>query len=496
MRFVRLIWMASIAAFVLWGLSSAHSSGQDRLTWTPQARIPVYEDFTEDPPFVIADNNRTFHAFNSQQLELHVKNSPRAVFYREWTPDGGWTDPLDILIGPDGHDANVLDVFKDPDNNVHLVFTSGQDVYYTKAALAEAGHAHAWSKPVRIGAKAIPPYTASIVGDSGGNLVVIYSGSTDISGVFAVYSSDAGATWSQPEVVFVANDIDQVPAGIKMVMGASGRVHAVWNVFDRTGTGISGHYASLDLGHRKWTTPVEVDQGGIGLGIKTINVIEFGKDVIVTYYGGRDNANWWRRVSEDGAWSTPLRIAPDHIGTNGIVSLVADSNNILHGFFGQRIDDNHHGLWHVVWTGDGWTPPVPVVVGPQVKDKVGGNGFDPRSARGVIANGNLLLVTWATDGASGANGAWYSSTTLNTPALPLQALPAPTMVPTALPTASPTAVAAFVSAALPKELAADAPTTPINLGDGPGWPLVIGIVPAALVLVLLLTLRMVSLRRR
>jgi hypothetical protein len=115
------------------------------------------------------------------------------------------------------------------------------------------------------------------------------------------------------------------------------------------------------------------------------------------------------------------------VGTNGGLSFVVDSNNTLNAFFGERIDDFNHGLWQVIWTGTSWSNPSAVVRGPQVRDVIGGRGFDPRSARAVVSNGNVVLVTWGTDGFAGVNGAWYSYKTLDAPELPSQPLVIPTV---------------------------------------------------------------------
>jgi hypothetical protein len=98
---------------------------------------------------------------------------------------------------------------------------------------------------------------------------------------------------------------------------------------------------------------------------------------------------------------------------------------MLNAFFGERIDDNNHGLWHATFTGSTWAHLESVVRGPQRREPSGGNGFDPRSARAVIVNGNLALVTWGTDGFAGVNGAWYSYKLLDAPELPVVTLESP-----------------------------------------------------------------------
>jgi hypothetical protein len=100
-----------------------------------------------------------------------------------------------------------------------------------------------------------------------------------------------------------------------------------------------------------------------------------------------------------------------------------DSQDSLYGFFGERINDLNHGMWQTLWTGNFWTQPEPVVKGPQIRDGIGGNGFDPRAARAVVSNGNTVLVTWTTDGFAGENGVWFSYKRFNVPELPAIPLP-------------------------------------------------------------------------
>jgi hypothetical protein len=156
-------------------------------------------------------------------------------------------------------------------------------------------------------------------------------------------------------------------------------------------------------------------------------MIEYEDAMYVSYHHIKTNGNWWRRSFDEGlSWSVPRLLSQNYVGTNGNVSFVIDGGNVLHAFFGNRIDEfNEHGMWHSYWTGNAWTNPEAVVRGPQVKDAPGGKGFDPRSARAVVSNGNLVFVAWGTDGAAGLNGAWYSYQRLNVPELPSISQPVP-----------------------------------------------------------------------
>jgi hypothetical protein len=271
-------------------------------------------------------------------------------------------------------------------------------------------------------------------------------------------------------------------------MGQSGQLHAVWSVVNKLGQGEAAYYARLDVKHRQWSDPLVLDvltDGGLlKLGILTPSIIEYKGDIIVTYYNGNVNGNWWRRSSNGGqTWTDPIQVSPRHVGTNGAISFVVDSNNILHIFFGERIDDNNHGMWHSVWQANRWAESEAVIRGPQVRDQIGGKGFDPKSARAVISQGNVVLVTWVTDGVAGENGAWYSYAKLDTPELPVQTLPTAPVLSTPVPTliATPS-----LSTITPSPTRSVVPNYEDNSSDSVTGntivPLIIGLMPVVLLI--------------
>lgn len=456
--------------------------------WSPQERIPEYEDITEEPPFLVADRNRTVHAFNSQSVLLDEDTSPKAVVYRQWTLEGGWTKPIDILLNPGGNDLELMDVYFDQvASEVYLVLQMKDEILYSKAPLSKAGQAPGWSTPTRVGGAAEDlHYNAAITGDGQGNLVIIYGGYLEGRGIYFVYSDDYGDTWSDP--IYLLLSYDQVSTGPTLFTDHLGQIHAAWNTFDSKGVGVSGHYARLNVETGQWSEPIEIDEGGIFLGIKFTQLFEYGEDLFLAYYGGRDNANWWRRSRDGGVtWSNPARISSKHVGTNGPVSFVVDSNNNLHLFFGQRINDENHGMWHSIWNGSGWNLVTPIVRGPSVVDQIGGKAFDPRHPRTAIVNGNILLVTWATDGGAGVNGAWYSYTILNAPELPIKPLPTVPVTPTATPTPAGTlSVSGPISSSLPtRHVSANYQIDESSADEvnNPAMPVIIGVAPVILLLV-------------
>ena len=492
---IRFIIFSTILLLMELTLNSTITWAQQPNQWTPQVKIPDYEAATEEPPFLIADQNHVVHAFNSQPLDLTDETAPRAVFYRQWTLEQGWTDPIDIILDPSGQASKLMDVYYDqPNGMIHLVLEIGSDaIYHTQAPLALAGNATAWSTPLFVGGSATNArpgiqIIAAIAGDENGNLVITYSGYDEGNGLYAVHSTDNGNTWTEASPFYLTYDPDLIVTSPILSAGLTGQIHAVWSTFHENGEAGPGYYAKFDPVDQTWSGPIDLDPNP---SIRTPNVIEYKGQIIVSYYNSNVNGNWWRRSRDGGGiFSEPVRISPLHRGTNGIVYFVTDSSNALHLFFGERIDDNNHGLWHSTWTGSGWTNPIPVVRGPQIKDSIGGKAFDPRSARAVVSNGNLVLVSWGTDGAAGNSGAWYSYTTLNTPPLetaPLLA-PTPTAAPTRIPTETPVLPTPIPSPTPLLELD-QAATRPTAVSQSPSLPIMVALAPVLLLLGVIVIIR-------
>jgi hypothetical protein len=164
--------------------SNIISSQAQSTFWSKMEKIPEYFDGTEEPPYLIADQDHVVHAFNSQPLDLRNNSSPKAIFYRQWTMDNGWTVPNDVLYDDNGGSIELVGVVSDQSNTVHLVLQrNSHDLYYVNNQLALAGTPASWSSPVLIAqlSTSIGPGNANIgtiaVDETGNNIVVIYSGS-------------------------------------------------------------------------------------------------------------------------------------------------------------------------------------------------------------------------------------------------------------------------------------------------------------------------------
>jgi hypothetical protein len=405
--------------------NTSHASSQAQQNWSPPQRVPGYADETS-PPHLLADQNHTVHAFTSQWVGQ--ENPQLAVAYNQWSLKSGWTPVVDILLSPLGQ-ARVGGALLDASGIIHLIFFGGDDrradIYYTQAPAVRAGQATAWSKPVIVGPDTITPTVSKIILLQGNELVIVYSGRSQGQGLYAVYSYDLGQTWSAPEPFFLTYNPELWPTPLELYEDSNGRVHALWGLVDRTGNSLAIYYSRLDGAQEKWTSPT-IFAEAIEYEADTPAIIEYNGQLIVIYHNNFPTTRWMQRSYDGGdTWTVPVRLFA-HVGSNGAASLVKDSDNVLHMFFGNRIGNPAiHGMWHTTWQEETqhWREPEPVDSGPRVVGRVGGNGFDPSAARAIILQGNILLLTWVTDPGAGRNGVWYTYTKLDIPETPIKPLP-------------------------------------------------------------------------
>jgi hypothetical protein len=478
------------------GISNLTVAAQQITQWPPKQRIPDFHPETW-PPFLIADQNRTVHAFSSQWSTTDEGASVQAIMYNQWTLEGGWTPPIDILLSPLKNSAWIGGgAYLDQSGMMHIAFFGGDEteanIYYSRAPALRAGQAPAWSKPDLVGEAASSPAVVALVGDDEGNLAIVYSGRKEGWGLYTTYSTDGGDTWTEPAPTFLTYD-ELFPFILKLSRGPSGLIHAVWDVRDVGGNGRQINYASLNIRDRQWSEPVALAEVQTGYGVLIPTVVEYQGDVIVAYSGVTI-----RRSSDGGrTWTEPL--SPfRQVGVNGTMSFVVDSNDNLHLLWAQRITGSPdiHGVWHSVWQGgDRWSVPEAVFSNPRIVDELGDKYFDPYEVRAVASQGNVLLVTFREDPGAGNSGVWYSYTTLNTPELPVVPVPSPspTPVPLPAPTVTPPVPVATISH-WPLPITQEEP--PMEAATNPSKPLMLGVVPVFLLIVGVIVVRQLNYIRR
>ncbi len=427
-KFLNIIQMVVLCAMLL-AFPHATVGAQGESPWMPDQRVPGYLDDTYTP-ILLADDNGTVHAFASQQLG---DGPTTGVVYRQWSLEKGWTTPVDILLAPDG-DTAVQSAFLDPNGIMHLVFyggdVGGTSIYYSKAPVDFADSSQAWSAPTVIGDNAIQPSYAVLSGDGTGNLVMIYTGDIDGSGVYSTNSSDSGVTWSKPIPVFLVDNPDLVPFSLRLYRGKDGTIHAAWSVVTSRGLDISLHYARFDLRTSQWTPPVTLAKTPPGqgdyFGPSFPSLVDNGNDVIVMYNNGNplptQRAGIGRPVqmvsmSNDNGdtWNPPTVPFLNLEGRSGEHVIVQDSDQVVHALFVQRTAGDKEvlgGIWQSDYRNGFWSDPYRYLP-----------TWDAHDLHAVVSQGNVLLMVWRVDPGVGEKGIWYSYKILDSKPIPLQSYP-------------------------------------------------------------------------
>ena len=421
-------------AFVVLAANSSVAFARSENQWQPDQRVPGYLDDTFTP-YLVADRNRTVHAFASQRVNNEVFD--RAIFYRQWSLAGGWTIPVDILFLPQG-DTQIQGAFLDKTGMMHIIFWGGSPrdahIYYSTAPVVDVGRSSAWSTPIIIGEKAGGTSSAYLAGDERGNLVVAYSGLRDGNGVYATHSKDDGKTWTKPQPVFLTYDSNLVPFSLRLFLGKSNQIRAAWNVVTSRGTDISLHFANFDLNKSEWSEPITLNTRVEKLdnfGPSFPSMVDNGEEVIIMYNNGNPFTGrpvgpgrpvQMVSVSDDGGstWNVPVVPFFRHVGRSGEHTLALDSNNVTHALFVQRIEETVNneyraisGVYHSAYKDGLWSDPDRFIT-----------TYAPHDVRAVVSQGNVLLVVWRQDpGAEKVHGVWYSYAILDTPELSVLPIP-------------------------------------------------------------------------
>ena len=411
------------------------------------------------PPILVTDRNRTVHSFLSQWMG-DPADQLKAVVYSQWTPEYGWSAPIDVITSP-FKEARVTSAYLDQKDIIHLTYYGGDgtagDIYYTSAPAAAAGDAKSWSSPILAGENAGDPEGAVILGGAQQDeFTIIYHGKANGYGLYQVTSKDGGNTWSTPVPIFLSDGDAPFVYSLHVIKSESGWIHAIWNTYTKGGQGRAIYYARAKIEDLQWSDPIPLATAE-GLGTQTPNIIEY-QNTLFALYNIPPKITMRRSIDNGVTWDDPTVLFPRHVGVNGSLALAIDGNQTMHLFFGQRIPGSGgvpdmHGMWHSVWLNGRWTEPDAVIKGPRIVDTEGTRSFDPYEAHAVVSQGNVILVTWRTDpggvGDIKANGVWYSYAILNAPEMPVatsQVVDTPVSV---APTISPPTPTVQVTATIP-----------------------------------------------
>jgi len=431
---------------------------------------------------VVGDLNGVIHVFWAYGAPDNEESGAAQAIYYVRQQDGQWSEPVDILISSGDRVARMHAVVSDPRGYLHITWSGGDSIFYSRAYAPDAGNSRAWTQPKALtsGAVSLSP---AIAHAPTGELYVLWSQGG--SGLMFVRSEDGGQSWSDPSAIFEASGPRELAASGRIAVDEAGRLHVVFTYAvenaDPANTDLhvrNPHYLyymrSDDQG-KTWTEPLlVVPEPRFG----EINVAIYGSDTVHLAWNGRAGRNGrYHRWSEDGgeSWSNVIEVLPpapqSPIGDGGLTgfpALATDATGALH-----MVSATGGGDYYFRWDDGAWSSPVLISPGLDGSGVTGESGSLEQPSI-AISQGNQLHAVFH----DGFERIWHTSA----------AIDAPYEAPVALPTPVAVAVAAATAnlAATPAPNLQPTPT-PIALSLAPPpdsgstfTPLLIGVAPALL----------------
>lgn len=446
--------------------------------WAPPLNLFETEGRASEAE-VVADSAGTVHVFWAYGAPGAEESGNTQAIYYARKDQTGWSTPLDILVSPGGREARFHSVTIDKAGFLHIVWSGGAALYYSRAYAPEAGSATAWTAPLTLASGTLIAEPAIAV-DENGNLYAVWT--QGFAGLMFAYSQNGGQRWSTPQVIYRAAQDNELARWGRIAVDQRGRLHVALTYTVRNPANTQErsdpnylYYLRSDDGGVTWSEPFlvapEADFG-------EINVATFETDIVHLVWNGRAGRHGrYHRWSQDGgqSWSSVVEIlapSPENpIGTGGLTgfpTLATDSTGTLH-----LVSATGRGQYYFSWTAAGWTAPLLIssgVVGGGVTNTT--ESIEQPSL--AIGEGNQLHVVFH----DGFERIWYTTAATAAPHQPAISLPTPDMAATLAASPLPTATVAQEPTPVPVRALE---STPASTGS-PFSPLLVGLLPTLLLL--------------
>ena len=454
-KIVRPLCLIALACVVLLAAPSTPARGQAS-AWSQAIRLSSPNQSSWFPDLA-ADSTGTVQVVWSFS-EVVENQGYDSVMYAALKDGQLLIQPVDVqaqLTPLEISAASRPTLMLDRKGKLHLAFRDEFSTYYSQVPVAQAKLPNAWSRPKPLS----PGYFVYVQGDSKGRLhgFVTENVRTDecpiCFHIFYTASNDDGDTWSE------LKDISVLPIGAakpQIFIDGEDNIHLAWEMGRGGGLGqltrpVKVAYGvSYDRGST-WTTPITFVPLDSKSEARTPALALDGKgNLVMAFHSLTDDLIYYAVSADKGRnWSSPQRI-PGVWGSLAVYNAVLDcqsmavdsAGNIHLVLVGRAAQDQTVlSVLHVAWDG-AWS--VPDVIHTQ---QPGPTGDVPQWPRVAVGEGNHLHVAWylRRGGLQDLKDAelpnyeiWYSTATVNAPAIAPQ--PLPTLAPLATARVAPTLV--------------------------------------------------------
>lgn len=281
-------------------------------------------------------------------VEENSTNLTNGIYCMAW--DGfNWSDPIDVIVAPEGGRTFWPQHTVDKWGILHLVWVgSNAQLYYGRALSDDACSARSWQTGRVADAGQIT--NAAVAVDANGVIHVTYAARG--ANLFYLYSEDNGSSWSLPAAVSPPSP-GVATAMPEIDIDATGRIHIVWEeVSLPDGTPSLGlFYAVSGDNGQSWSAPTLLADGGH----TQPNVAALDDGMVHLFWNGRAAVRGrYHQWSADGgqSWSVPTEFVAKNMGggQTGTPRFAVDSANSIHLVTGT--DDTTYVAWeNGQWSG-------------------------------------------------------------------------------------------------------------------------------------------------
>jgi hypothetical protein len=370
--------------------------GYDKIVFSPPSTwshpFPLVKNKDLGLPVLAVDGKGFINIIWSQPVGMN-SNNVSLLYARGFY--NAFIAPVKIVGGNSEEFPRQPSFSIDQEDRIHLVWSDilhGQ-ILYRRAVAGVLITERDWLPAVTLASPGAASWP-QIGMDASGRLYVVYLVPLNEGrGVYFVYSDDRGTSWSKPELIFDAAEdgwpmVDQLAFAVH----PDGSLHAAFVKNSLPGTlpamGIFYIY-STDRGET-WSSPRPLAGEGsdwpqLALSNNQIHLLFSSLEGVWHRWSSIENLVEgeidWSLVSRVPGWyqiAAPPGVAVDGSVTNGTVHLVGTS---IEGASGNSI------LLYSTWAGDRW-----VRMDPFVSSIIVGQGYSASAA--APAQGGVLAVAW------------------------------------------------------------------------------------------------------
>jgi hypothetical protein len=385
---------------------------------------------------------------------------------------GHWSDPVDILSLGDSLSLKPAAAVDDS-GYLHVVwrgFASGE-IYYSRAHVAEADSARAWTPPVQLSDGGASygafgePSAIAVIGS------VVHVAYTSTSRVYYVRSNDGGRTWLAPTTIADGTDVNQATDNPRIAADSQGRVFLTWSQYVAGGWPPVGTYFARSVdGGSTWMRAVRIS--GADRALLTV-ATDGGNQVFRMWLSRGEIGQKTGQASTDGGttWSAPVPVASGvGGGFTGFPAMGYDSLGLLHAAISGG-SGTTSGIFATQFDGRSWSEATLVSRGSIGKKSI-------ESPALAISLGNQIHIVWEDD----FQRIMYTTSDADAPRLPARAVPLPP-VPTPVVQPTPVPISQLPGLNLrptPTPSPANGQSIQVSQADavqnqsGPLWPLLAG----------------------